>query len=112
VTVTEDAREAVQGADAVYASPWVPPGREPERNERMERLRRYQVHVPLMRLAKPSAVFMHCLPARRGEEVAAQVMDGKRSVVWRQAANRVPTAQAVIYALVTTARQRSPDRST
>jgi ornithine carbamoyltransferase len=105
LTVTEDAREAVQGANAVYTSPWVLPGRERQREERRAQLlRRYQVHVPLMRLAKPSAVFMHCLPARRGEEVAAQVVDGKRSVVWHQAANRVPTLQAVLYALVSSNR--------
>jgi ornithine carbamoyltransferase len=104
VTVTEDPEEAVAGADAVYTSPWVPPGREAEREERLERFRRYRVHPGLMTLAKPRALFMHCLPARRGEEVSGHVMDGARSVVWEQAANRVPTEQAIIYALVTAAR--------
>jgi ornithine carbamoyltransferase len=55
----------------------------------------------LMRLADPDAVFMHCLPAHRGEEVGAEVIDGPRSVVFQQAANRLPTAQAVLRALVT-----------
>jgi ornithine carbamoyltransferase len=103
VTVMQDPREAVAGADAVYTSAWVPPGLEAERAERRERLRRYHVHPELMTLAKPRAVFMHCLPARRGEEVAAMVIDGARSVVWEQAANRVPTEQAAIHTLVTAA---------
>jgi ornithine carbamoyltransferase len=104
VTVTEDVEEAVAGADAVYTSPWVPPDRQAEREERRERLRRYRVHPGLMTLAKHRAVFMHCLPASRGDEVSEHVMDGDRSMVWEQAANRVPTEQAIIYALVTAAR--------
>jgi ornithine carbamoyltransferase len=99
IILTDDAREAVSGADAVYATTWVPPGRELEREARLERLRRFQVHPGLMHSAKPEAVFMHCLPARRGEEVSEHVMDGRRSIVWEQAGNRVPAMQAVLYAL-------------
>jgi ornithine carbamoyltransferase len=59
------------------------------------------VTAELMALAQPHAVFMHCLPAHRGEEVTADVIDGPHSIVWPQAANRLPTEQALLYALVT-----------
>jgi ornithine carbamoyltransferase len=104
VTVTDDPYEAVAGADAVYTTAWVAPGHEAERHTRLAHLRAYQVHPGLMGHAKPRAVFMHSLPARRGEEVAAQVIDGARSIVWDQAANRVPAEQAAIYALISAAR--------
>ena len=81
--------------------PWVPVGREDERERRRERLRRYHVHPELMTLADPRHVFMHCLPARRGEEAAAMVVDGGHSVVWEQAGNRVHAEQAVVHALAT-----------
>jgi ornithine carbamoyltransferase len=61
----------------------------------------YQVDPALMAQAAPDAVFLHCLPAHRGEEVAAAVIDGPQSAVWDQAANRLPTEQAVLYALTT-----------
>ena len=64
-------------------------------------LRDYRVTSELMRLARHDAVFLHCLPAHRGEEVDAAVIDGPASLVWRQAANRLPTEQALLYALVT-----------
>jgi ornithine carbamoyltransferase len=66
-----------------------------------ERLRPYRVDARLMRHAGPDAVFMHCLPAHRGDEVEAGVIDGRRSVVWEQVANRLPTEQAAIFALST-----------
>jgi ornithine carbamoyltransferase len=101
VTIMEDARRAVAGAHAVYTAPWVPVGREDERETRRERLRRYHVHPELMTLADPRHVFMHCLPARRGEEASAMVVDGGHSVVWEQAGNRVHAEQAVVHALAT-----------
>jgi ornithine carbamoyltransferase len=104
VRVTDNPRAAVARADAVYTAAWVPSGAEAERDERVRDLRPYRVDLELFKLAKPRAVLMHTLPARRGEEVAAQVIDGARSVVWEQVANRVPTAQAALYALVTAAR--------
>jgi ornithine carbamoyltransferase len=100
VTVTEDPDDAVAGAHAVYTTAWVPPGHEAEHDARVERLRPYRVLPRLMKLADPEAVFMHCLPAHRGEEVSAQVIDGPRSVVEEQAANRVRAEEALIYALV------------
>jgi ornithine carbamoyltransferase len=93
VTVTTDARGAVAGADAVYTDGWTSPATPDEQ-------RPYRVTPELMARAKPTAVFMHCLPAHRGEEVSAAVIDGPHSIVWEQAANRVPAEQAVIYALV------------
>jgi ornithine carbamoyltransferase len=102
VVAMVDPREAVLQVDAVYTAAW------PESVARDPTMRAYQVDGKLMRAAASAAVFMHCLPARRGEEVAAAVIDGRRSVVWEQAANRVPAEQAAIYALSTAARQAGP----
>jgi ornithine carbamoyltransferase len=98
VAVFADPREAVAGADAVYTAPWPQPVRA---GTGAARMRAYHVDGRLMRLARPTAVFMHCLPAHRGEEVDASVIDGRQSVVWEQVANRLPTEEAVIYALAT-----------
>jgi ornithine carbamoyltransferase len=101
VDVCEDPREAVADADAVYTDVWVSMGDEAERRERLRSLAPYRVDDRLMRLAAEEAVFLHCLPAHRGEEVTASVIDGPQSEVWRQAANRLPTEQAIVYCLVT-----------
>ncbi len=95
-----DPREAVEGAHAVYTDVWVSMGEESEREERLHELRAYQVDEQLMRRARPEAVFMHCLPAHRGEEVTAEVIDGPQSVVWQQAENRMPTEEALLLTLV------------
>jgi ornithine carbamoyltransferase len=110
LTILDDPREAVAGAHAVYTAPWVPIGREAERERRLARLRRFHVHPELLSHAHRDHVFMHCLPARRGEEVAELVVDGGRSVVWQQAGNRVPAQQAAILALVRARRQTPPPR--
>jgi ornithine carbamoyltransferase len=102
ITIMENPRRAVAGAQAVYTVPWPRDARE--------RLRRYHVHPGLMTLAYRDHVFMHCLPARRGEEAAAMVVDGARSVIWEQAANRVHVVQAVVHSLVTARRQTSPEK--
>jgi ornithine carbamoyltransferase len=99
VEVTEDPRAAVAGADAVYTDVWVSMGEEQEQPRRRGDLNAYQVNAELMALAKPGAIFLHCLPAHRGEEVTADVIDGPQSAVWQQAANRLPTEQALLYAL-------------
>jgi len=101
VHVVTDPREAVAGAQAVYTDVWVSMGDETERAHRLSDLAAYRVDRDLMALAARDAVFLHCLPAHRGEEVAAEVIDGPRSAVWQQAANRLPTEQAVLYALTT-----------
>jgi ornithine carbamoyltransferase len=100
VIVLADPREAVKGAHAVYTDVWVSMGQESEREQRMSRLAGYRVDAALMALADPDAVFMHCLPAHRGEEVTAEVIDGPKSLVFQQAANRLPTAQAAIHRLL------------
>jgi ornithine carbamoyltransferase len=99
--IVHDPREAVEGAHAVYTDVWVSMGDEAEQEQRLEQLARYQVTPTLMSLAGPDAIFLHCLPAHRGQEVAAEVIDGPQSLVFAQAANRLPTEQAVLYALTT-----------
>lgn len=89
---------AVRGATAVYTDVWVSMGQEEERAQRLVEFCEYQVDEALMELA-PGAVFMHCLPAHRGEEVTAGVIDGPRSIVFQQAANRL-YAQMALMALV------------
>jgi ornithine carbamoyltransferase len=99
INVMHDARSAVTNADAVYTDAWVSTGQEAERERRVADLQAYQVNDALMRAAHPEAVFMHCLPAHRGLEVTAEVIDGTASIVWEQAANRLPTEQATLRTL-------------
>ena len=86
--------EAVEGADIVYTDVWVSMGGE-DNEERRAAFEPYQVDEALMARA-PNAWFLHCLPARRGEEVTAPVIDGPRSAVWRQAENRMHTARGAM----------------
>lgn len=97
VEVTDDI-ERIRGADAVYTDVWASMGQESERQARLDRFRPYQVNESLMRLV-PGAVFLHCLPAHRGEEVTDEVIDGPQSVVFQQAENRL-YAQMALMALV------------
>lgn len=97
--VVHDPRMAVAGVHAVYADVWASMGEESERDARIKALAPYQVTEPLMALAQPGAIFLHCLPAKRGEEVAAAVIDGPQSAVWQQSANRLPTEEAVLLML-------------
>jgi ornithine carbamoyltransferase len=99
--VVTDPREAVAGACAVYTDVWVSMGEDAERQRRLADLDAYRVDAELMENAAPGAIFLHCLPAHRGEEAAAEVIDGPQSAVWQQAANRLPTEQAALYALAT-----------
>ena len=98
--VVEDPADAVRDAHAVYTDVFVSMGDEAEAEERLRDLAPYQVNEALLDLADPDAIFMHCLPAHRGEEVTADVIDGPRSVVWQQAENRLPTEEAILYALI------------
>ena len=100
VQMSDDPTEAVRGADCVVTDTWVSMG-DVDLTERLDAFEPYQVDEVLMSEASPSAIFLHCLPAHRGEEVTADVIDGHQSAVWQQAANRLPTEQALIYALVT-----------
>lgn len=83
-----DPARAVRNADAIYTDVWYSMGDEAERQQRTAALREYRVTPTLLKGASERAIFMHCLPANRGEEVVDEVMDGERSVVWRQAGNR------------------------
>ena len=99
--VTHDPFHAVADAHAVYTDVWVSIGDEQERRARFGALADYRVTPELMELAEDNAIFLHCLPAHRGEEVDGAVIDDLHSAVWQQAANRLPTAQALIYSLIT-----------
>jgi ornithine carbamoyltransferase len=116
VEVTHDPLLAAVGANAVYTDVWLSMGdREEERDQRRRSLQPYQVNDAVMAEAAPDAVFMHCLPAHRGEEVASSVIDGPRSVVLDEAENRMHTAQALLLALLTGAlvgRDASPTITT
>ncbi len=90
-----DPEEAVEGADCVITDTWVSMGDE-EGERRHNLLKRYQVNAALMEKAKPDTIFMHCLPAHRGEEVTAEVMDGPRSVVFDEAENRLHAQKGIL----------------
>jgi ornithine carbamoyltransferase len=87
---------AVEGADAVCTDVWVSMGQEAESVQRMDAFRPYQVGPQLMSLAAPGAVFLHCLPAHRGQEVTADVIDGPASLVWPQAGNRLRAMRGLL----------------
>ncbi|HEX9933263.1 MAG TPA: ornithine carbamoyltransferase [Allosphingosinicella sp.] len=99
IVQTEDPAEAVEGADMVYTDVWVSMGQDAEAEARLAALAPYQVDEPLM-ARSPGARFLHCLPARRGEEVTAGVIDGPQSAVWQQAENRMHTARAALAWMV------------
>jgi ornithine carbamoyltransferase len=96
VEVGIDPHEAVKGADAVYTDVWTSMGQEAEADARRAAFRGYQVDADLMTAAGDQAVFLHCLPAHRGEEVSADVIDGPTSLVWQQAANRMDAIRALL----------------
>ncbi|MCE4617018.1 MAG: ornithine carbamoyltransferase [Desulfurococcales archaeon] len=100
ITVMEDPVEAVKGVDVVYTDVWVSMGQEDVAEKKMELLRPYQVNRELMSYAKETAIFMHCLPAKRGEEVTDDVIDGTQSTVWDQAENRLHANKAILSLLL------------
>ncbi len=95
-----DPRDAVRNASLVTTDVWTSMGFEDEAEERSRQFAPYQVNQEMMRLAAPDALFMHCLPAHRGEEVEAAVIDGPQSVVWDEAENRLHTQKALIEYLL------------
>jgi ornithine carbamoyltransferase len=101
IELGHDPRAAVRGADAVYTDVWASMGQEKELEERARKFAGYCVDGALMALAAPRAIFLHCLPAHRGDEVTDEVMDGPRSRVWDEAENRWYTEQALLYLLIT-----------
>ena len=100
ILVTTDPREAVAGSDCVFTDTWVSMGEESEYAIRSKPFTPYQVNDELMGLAKPDALFQHCLPAYRGKEVTASVIDGAQSVVWDEAENRLHAQKALLTWLI------------
>jgi len=96
----EDPYEAVRGSKVVYTDVWVSMGQEKIGEEKKKKLSSYKVTKDLMRYASKEAIFLHCLPAVRGEEVDAEVIDGQQSAVWDQAENRLYTAMSVLSLLI------------
>jgi ornithine carbamoyltransferase len=100
VVLVRDPREAVDGADVVNTDVWASMGQEEEQDQRVAVFRPYGVDANLMRAAKPEAIFLHCLPAHRGEEVAADVIDGPQSRVWDEAENRLHIQKALMAVMM------------
>jgi ornithine carbamoyltransferase len=96
VVVTDDPAEALRGADVVITDTWVSMGQEDEKAERLALFGGYSITTEAMGLAKPDAIILHCLPAYRGLEIAADVIDGPQSVVWDEAENRLHAQKAVL----------------
>jgi len=101
VELTTDPKQAVDGADVIYTDVWVSMGQEKEARERMKAFKDYQVNAQLLNGAKPDSIVMHCLPARRGQEITDDVIDGPQSVVWDQAENRMHAQKALLVSLLT-----------
>jgi ornithine carbamoyltransferase len=100
VTLFTDAAEATAGADVVVTDTWVSMGKEDEKAHRVATFGAYQVSEELMSLAASDAVFMHCLPADRGYEVTADVIDGEQSIIWDEAENRLHAQKALLVWLL------------
>jgi ornithine carbamoyltransferase len=96
VVVSNDPAGAARHADVLYTDVWVSMGQEAEREQRLRRFQGFAVTIAMMATAAPAAIAMHCLPAHRGEEIEAEVIDGPASAVWDQAENRLHTAKAVL----------------
>jgi ornithine carbamoyltransferase len=99
-TITNDPKEAVAEADVVYTDVWASMGLESEKAKRNKVFRPFQVNMPLFRKAKPDAIFLHCLPAHRGDEVTAEVIESEHSMVYQQAENRLHTQKAIMLELM------------
>jgi ornithine carbamoyltransferase len=96
VLVTTDAAAAVSNADAVASDTWISMGQEDEKEQRIKDFAGFTIDAALMAHAKSDAIFMHCLPAYRGYEVTADVIDGKQSVIWDEAENRLHAQKALL----------------
>lgn len=100
IRVIEDPEEAARGADVINTDVWASMGQEDERKQRMKDFQGFQVNQLLVELAKPDVLVMHCLPAHRGEEIAAEVIDGPHSIVFDQAENKLHLHQALLEKLL------------
>jgi ornithine carbamoyltransferase len=100
VIITDDPFEAVSNADVIYTDTWVSMGQEAEKEKRLKLFMPYQVNTELFSKANEDAIFLHCLPAYRGYEVTAEIMDGPKSVVFDEAENRMHVQKAVMALLM------------
>ena len=100
VTLTNDPAEAAVGADVIYTDVWASMGQEAEAEKRRRVFLPFQVNAALFAHAKPDAIFLHCLPAHRGDEVTAEVIDGRHSVVFQEAENRLHAQKAILHELM------------
>ena len=100
LAVTHDAREAAEGAHAIYTDVWISMGQERETARRKKVFQPYQVNGEIFAVARPDAIFMHCLPARRGEEVTDEVMESERSAIFDQAENRLHAQKALLLMML------------
>ena len=96
-----DPYEAVRGADVVYTDVWASMGQEAEHAKRVKAFKGYEVDAKLLKAAGAGALVMHCLPAHRGEEISAEVIDGPQSIVFDQAESRLHTQKAILELLMT-----------
>jgi len=96
ILITQNPREAADLADCIMTDKWISMGDKTNNQKKKKLLKPYQVNKKIMKLAKPDAIFMHCLPASRGEEITNEVMDGKQSVVWLESLNRVNVQKSII----------------
>ena len=97
---TNNPKEAIKDADVVITDTWVSMGEEKEKKARLKIFPPYQINEKLMKLAKPDAIFLHCLPAYRGYEVTDEVIDGPQSVVFDEAENRLHVQKAIMLFLL------------
>tara|TARA_B100000029_G_scaffold395224_1_gene392961 strand:- start:750 stop:1526 length:777 start_codon:yes stop_codon:yes gene_type:complete len=96
IFITKDPKEAANSADCIMTDKWISMGDKSNKSNKKKILKSYQVNNKIMNLAKPDAIFMHCLPANRGEEVTDEVIDGEQSVVWLEALNRMHVQKSII----------------
>ena len=96
ITITKKPDAAVRNVDCIMTDKWISMNDKVDKKKKKEILKSYQVNKKIMKLAKPDAIFMHCLPVGRGEEATDEIVDGKQSLVWKQALNRVHTQKSII----------------
>jgi ornithine carbamoyltransferase len=100
LVISHEVREAAGGAHAIYTDVWTSMGQERETARRKKAFQPYQVNEEVFALARPDAIFMHCLPARRGEEVSDEVMESERSAIFDQAENRLHAQKALLLMML------------
>ncbi len=110
IRVTNDPAKAARGANVLYTDVWTSMGQEEEKEARRQVFQDYNINSQVLDSASPDAVVMHCLPAHREEEISTEVMDGPRSVIWQQAANRLPAQKALMEWLMTLDRAEKDGR--